>query len=380
MRTVPSASRLRGAASLRAPALALAALVTLAACGGEDPLPPLTFSWVALPGAVCSDGSPTGIGVEPGPGPNPDVLVFLNGGGACWDALTCFTLRTATPGPFGASQLQAGVATLRAGSLFDRTAPGNPYADFTFVFVPYCTGDVHAGNTVRTYPGTYPGAPRAWHHKGAANLTAAFDWLATGIPDPARVVVAGASAGGFGSLHAFDLAKRTWSSAKGYLVDDSGPPLAEIPQTTIDLWYREWSMGDVVTPLCGAACQQDLSLTLDALSARYPDDRLALLSSTQDETIRFFFGTSTPAGIAPMEAAVFEDGVRALAGKMETLGNAHAFLVPGSGHTMLGSPGEFASGGVGLFEWLRRQVEDDPAWGQALPPDAAGVAPVAASR
>lgn len=380
MRSAPSAPRLRGAASLRSPALALAALAVLAACGGEDPLPPLGFSWVALPGAVCSDGSPTGIGVEPGPGASPDVLVFLNGGGACWDALTCFTLRTATAGPYGASQLQADVRALRTGSLFDRTAPGNPYADFTFVFVPYCTGDVHAGNAVRTYPGTYPGAPREWHHRGASNLSAAFGWLATGIPDPERVVVAGASAGGFGSLHAFDLAKGIWPSARGYLVDDSGPPLDEIPQSTIDLWYQEWSMGDVVTPLCGAPCQQDLSLTLDALSQKYPDDRLALLSSTQDSTIRFFFGDYSPTGIAPMEAAVFEGGVRALAGKMETLGNAHAFLVPGPGHTMLGSPGAFVSDGVGLFEWLRRHVEDDPAWGQAIPPVAAGVAPLAAAR
>ena len=376
MRSAPSArvSLARSFPTPRAPVLALAALVALAACGGEDPLPPLTFSWVALPGAVCSDGSPTGIGVEPGPGPSPDVLVFLNGGGACWDALTCFTLRTATAGPYGAAQLQADVRSLRTGSIFDRTAPGNPYADFTFVFVPYCTGDVHAGNAVRTYPL----APRAWHHKGAANLSAAFGWLATGIPEPARVVVAGASAGGVGSLHAFDLAKGTWPSARGYLVDDSGPPLDEIPQATIDLWYQEWSMEDVVTPLCGAPCQQDLSLTLDALAQKYPDDRLALLSSTQDSTIRFFFGDA--ATLTPMDAAVFEAGVLGLAGKMETLGNAHAFLVPGTGHTMLGSPGAFTSAGIGLFGWLRQQVEDDPDWGQAITTAAAGVAPVAAAR
>jgi len=350
--------------SSRARLAPLALSLLLAACGGEEPLPPLSWTWVPLPGAVCSDGSPTGIGVEPGPGPSPDVLVFLNGGGACWDANTCFYLLggIATPGPYGAAQLAADVPALRAGSLFDRSAPGNPYADFTFVFVPYCTGDVHTGSTVRTYPG----APRAWHHAGATNLAAAFGWLSTELPEPPRVVVSGASAGGFGSLHAFDLAKQTWPSSKGYLVDDSGPPLDEIPQATIDAWYQEWNMGDVVTPLCGIACKQDLSLVLGALSARYPSDRLALLTSTQDATIRFFFGDLSTG--AAMNAQVFEDGVRGLAASMEGLGEAHAFVVPGSSHTMLGSPGSFSSEGVGLFEWLRRQVDDDPAWAAAIPP------------
>lgn len=358
---------------VRIAALSLALL--LAACGGEEPLPEGAFTWMPLPGAVCSDGSPTGIGVEPGPGPSPDVLVFLDGGGACWNALTCFALGSAAAGPYGAAQLAADVEAQRAGSLLDRTAPGNPFAGFTFVFVPYCTGDVHAGNAVRTYPG----APRPWHHRGAANLEAAFGWLASGLPAPSRVVVAGSSAGGFGSLHAFDLARTTWPSAKGYLVDDSGPPLDEIPQATVDAWYQEWNMGEVVTPLCGAACQQDLSLAFPALAARYPADRLALLSSTQDTVIRWFFGDL--ATLTPMDAATFESGVRGLAAAMEELGSAHAFVVPGATHTMLAGPAAFTSGGVGLFEWLRRQVEDDPAWGAAVTPASpASVTPPPAAR
>lgn len=342
-------------------ALVLAAGLSLAACGGEDPLPPPSFTWVPLPGAVCSDGSGTGIGVEPGPGPSPDVLVFLNGGGACWDAITCYVLQAAEPGPYGAAELEADLRARRAGSLLDRSAPGNPYADFTFVFVPYCTGDVHAGNAVGTY---VPG--RSWHHSGAANLAAAFGWISSELPAPSRVVVAGSSAGGFGALFAFDLARQAWPDAKGYLVDDSGPPLAEIPQATVDAWYQAWNLGEVVTPLCGAGCQQDLSLAFGALAVKYPADRLALLSSTRDEVMRVYFGDLST--FTSMSEGVFEGGIRGLAASLEGLGTAHAFLVAGTSHTMLGSPAGFSSDGVALFEWLRRQVDDDPDWAPAIPP------------
>jgi hypothetical protein len=49
------------------------------------------------------------------------------------------------------------------------------------------------------------------------------------------------------------------------------------------------------------------------------------------------------------------------------LPNVKTFLVPGETHTMIGAPQGFTSGGVPLPEWLRREVEDDPAWGSVGP-------------
>jgi len=355
---------------------ALAALAVLAtACGdGEPPtLPSLAWTWVPLEGAVCSDGSQTGIGVQPGPGSAPDVLVFLMGGGACWDALTCFPPRAlqpiASPGPYGEPEFRAELAEILPGSIFDRSAPGNPYREFTFVFVPYCTGDVHAGDRVQDYLG----APRRWHHKGRVNLATAFGHLVATLAPPRRVVVSGSSAGGFGSLVAFDLAKAAWPLARGHLVDDSGPPLDEIPPLTIAAWYAAWDLGSAVDAACGIACARSLAPLLPALAARHPGDRFALVSSTQDEVIRGFFGTITlsPLGIAAMSPTTFEGGLRRLAAGIDDdapPGETHAFIVSGPSHTTLGDPARFTSEGVSLFEWLRQQVEDDPAWAARIPP------------
>lgn len=367
---------------------ALAAAALLAACGDDEKPPPppacgdLTASalapgvwrWFPIAGSVCSDGSQTGIGIEKGT--SSDVLVFLNGGGACWDYLTCFLAGVATPGPFGAAEFAALIADARAGSVLDRSAPGNPYKDFTFVFVPYCTGDVHSGATVRSYPG----APRPWYHHGRVNVSKAFECLTPALDAPSKVVVAGSSAGGFGSLLAFTKAKAAWPSAKGYLVDDSGPPLANIPTTTIATWVAAWDLGTVVADVCGVACAgvlqgdpPNLAPVIPELAKKYPDDRFALMSSLHDDVIRGFFGTFTltPPYVTQMSTTDFEAGLRSLAADIEDdapPGETHAFLVAGTTHPMLDQPGSYTSEGVTLFEWLRRQVEDDPAWSSAIPP------------
>jgi hypothetical protein len=362
---------------------AIALAVVLAAACGEDEQapPPLEWTWVPVEGSVCSDGSPTGVGLERGPGESPDVFVFLMGGGACWDTLTCSGLPEfgvpplATPGPYGEEEFHAEIEARRAGSILDRSLPGNPFKDFTFVFVPYCTGDVHAGDSVESYP--FVSEP--WRHRGRTNVAADLAHLAVLLETPSRVVVAGSSAGGFGALLAFDLAKATWPTARAYLVDDSGPPLAEIPRLTVEAWYARWDLGAAVDAVCGAdgpACRSDLGLVFPALAARHPDDRLALLSSTRDETMRLFFGRFTAEFpfVTGMPGAEFESGLRSLAAAIEdgTPGDGtaetHAFIVAGTSHPMLDRPAAFASQGVGLLAWLRQMVEDDPGWASAIPP------------
>ncbi len=351
----------------RLSAVLLAAVV--AACGGgkkSTSTPPLTWTWVPIAGSVCNDGSPTGIAIEASPKAGADVIVFLDGGGACWDYLTCYTAHTATTGPFGQAQFDARKAQL-AGTLFDRSVPGNPYKDFTFVFVPYCTGDVHSGDTVQTYiPST-----QEWQHNGRVNVANAFQHLGAELEAPAKVVVSGASAGGFGSLLAFTKAKATWPSAKAYLVDDSGPPLANVPSATVQAWVSAWGLGTAVTDVCGAPCAGNppsLAPIIPELAKANPGDRFALLSSDQDQTIRGFF-VDVANFYQPMSAADFQAGLQALVSSMDAVAtaNAHAFVVSGTSHTMLGSPGVFTSDGIGLLDWLSKEVNDDPTWSSATP-------------
>lgn len=342
---------------MRPARLALPLLAFLLACGssgdggsglGHGALPAGLWSWVDVPGTTCGDGSPTGMAVNPGT--DDRLLVFLGGGGACWDTVTCFELKSASPGPYAAAQFQADQARV-PGSILDRGLAGNPYRDATLVFVPYCTGDVHWGDSTQTYPG----APRAWHHRGRANLAADLDWLRQNLGAPGRVVMSGSSAGGYGALLAFDLAKQRWPQARADLVDDSGPPLVgnDIQAAERAAWFVAWRLDLTLLPTC-PECATDLSRIFPTLSSKYPGERLALLSSTQDQVISAFTLNTTSA---------FDTAVRRLADTVvNPLPSSRTFLVPGTSHTMLGTPAAFTSGGVGLLEWLRRMSADDPAW------------------
>ena len=60
--------------------------------GAPITAPAKTWTWVNFPDAVCDDGSPTGIGVSLNPA-SKDILIFLQGGGACWDYDSCAVSR-----------------------------------------------------------------------------------------------------------------------------------------------------------------------------------------------------------------------------------------------------------------------------------------------
>ena len=316
-------------------ALSAAALASVG-CGREAHPPEPTFAFVAVPGMTCANGSGTGIGVSRG---SSGVLVYLEGGGACWSQSDC----NASPGPFGAADLVA-LGQVLPGSILDRKLAGNPFAGFTLVFVPYCTGDVHAGDAVQTY-----GALGTWRHGGRANVAAALAWIDANLPPPTLVVMSGSSAGGFGALLGYDLVRARWPESSGVgaaLVDDSGPTFDGSGITTAlrNAWWDAWGLDSTITPVC-PLCRGDLSTIWPTLSAAHPADRLGLISTTDDTIIETFFGIGS---------GTFASALTSLAGQLDALPaqNARTFRVMSSGHALLASPSTVQAGTTPLLAWL----------------------------
>lgn len=308
------------------------------------------WTWTDFPDSACDDGSPTGIGINP-TNRSTNVLVFLDGGGACWDYTTCYVLNKATHGPFGQSQFSSVIGSIPAGSIFDRTSASNPFRDWSFVFVPYCTGDLHGGNNVATYQNAT--TKKTYHHVGHSNILAYLQRLAPTFPTIGKMVVSGSSAGGYGASFNYATFRSRWPDAEMYLVDDSGPPLegSAIPVAFSTAFWANWHLGDVLLPICGTACQTDLSQLLPALAGSYPEDRMALLSSLQDATISSYLQLS---------AADFQTDLLAMAtDRIDPLPKFRYFIVSGSTHGMLGV---CCQNGTGLVSWLTQEVSDDPGW------------------
>jgi Pectinacetylesterase len=318
------------------------------------PLPgtPGGWTWVDVPGMGCDDGSPTGVAVNPAPGGGGDLFIYFMGGGACWDASTCFVLNTSVHGPFGQAQWDGTGAPSVAHAL-DRARATNPFREMSYVFVPYCTGDLHAGSNIATYDVL---GPRMFAHVGRRNVEALLPRLRATFAAPARVVIAGSSAGGYGATLNYDLIRSAYPAARAELVDDAGPLLEGdgIPADHRSAWYANWHLGDVVDPLC-ADCRADLSRLYPALVAKYPQDRMALLTSLQDQTIRTYF--------LILLGLDFEQRLRALVtDRLAPTATFRTFAIPGESHTLLGGVDTITSGGFTLEAWLAAMLAGDAAW------------------
>ncbi len=312
--------------------------------------PDRTWTWVDVPGTACDDGSPTGVGVNLAAGAT-GTLVFLTGGGYCFDYATCYTINTATHGPFGRSQFGLVAPQLTRG-VFDRTLSGNPFAGFNLVLVPYCTGDLHAGDGATTY--TNGATSQVHQHVGRRNLRAILQRLARGLAPPSRLVLAGSGAGGFGAVFNHDLAREVFPGGTLAVVDDSGPLLVgdAIPAAQRTAWYTNWHLGWLDATCAG--CRTDLSALYGALAARFPDDRTALLTSLQDRATRTSFAQS---------ASGYEAAVRALGASLTAQSNRRVFAVSGEASVLLTDPSSVsAPDGAALVPWLDAMATGASGW------------------
>ncbi|MFI6484198.1 pectin acetylesterase-family hydrolase [Nonomuraea sp. NPDC050663] len=119
------------------------------------------------------------------------VVLFLNGGGVCWDARTCaFTGSGGKNDHYNWNDQSGERPYDQSSGFFDLTHPDNPFAGYSIVFVSSCTGDAHLGDTAQPYSPTL-----TVQHRGRVNGAAALDHLASRYPDAAQVVVIGKTAG-----------------------------------------------------------------------------------------------------------------------------------------------------------------------------------------
>ncbi|KAL3673364.1 hypothetical protein V7S43_001080 [Phytophthora oleae] len=151
------------------------------------------------------------------------LMIFFQGGGACTDDETCsFGLQCS----LGASATLTTAATTSNAGVLNRSISDNMFKDWNIVFVPYCTGDVHAGNRIlESYESNIAellGEPQClglnytMYLNGYNNTQAALDWALKNYPDVDNLIVGGESAGSLGAqLHSAHIAELWDVSAKG---------------------------------------------------------------------------------------------------------------------------------------------------------------------
>lgn len=148
------------------------------------------------------------------------LLVFLYGGGACWDAEGC-----REGSNIYSSEINSERHPSRLGGILDPDHPENPFGEFSMVAIPVCTGDVHIGNNDATYTLVNNDGEEieyTIHHRGLTNALSAINWITSSIDSPEIIFVAGSSAGSLGvPFHANQLATYFQNARVAGLGDDA---------------------------------------------------------------------------------------------------------------------------------------------------------------
>ncbi|MFN9056005.1 MAG: pectin acetylesterase-family hydrolase, partial [Cyanobacteriota bacterium] len=120
------------------------------------------------------------------------------------------------------AELLPGDGPARMGGLLDRTNPQNPVRDWSMLFVPYCTGDVHSGSNTAHYSFPDTGKPFTIEHRGWDNMQVILPWLRANGPRPSRLLVSGSSAGAYGAATHFTPLRSLYPNARAVYLGDSG--------------------------------------------------------------------------------------------------------------------------------------------------------------
>ncbi|MGQ9888118.1 MAG: pectin acetylesterase-family hydrolase [Aggregatilineales bacterium] len=327
------------------------------AAAQDDALPPLgdlePGVWTSIaPGGdtVCSNGTPYQFFARPA---DPEkLLVFFNGGGACWFAQICDVASgQITYVPF-ADLPQNTPET--GGGIFDLDNPENPFADYSMVFVPYCTADVHLGGgpTVYEIPASdsAPAREVAIFHNGFANAMAALNWVFDNFDAPDKIFVTGSSAGAIPSpIYTGIIAERYPEAAIVQLGDGAGGYRSRQSQVVFNAWHTL----DILPDWPELAGETADTLTFEdfyiAAAKRHPDIMFAQYNTAEDEVQYTFLGLLGETDVSLSEK--IEANLADIAAEVD---NFRYFTAGGTVHTILRLPQfyTFAANGVRVRDWV----------------------------
>ena len=364
-------------------ALTWVAALALAACGVTgvatptvqrvaDPLPVTASEWVELtPDPVRIDGEVITATCSDAPGADPafkfwarrgvsnNLVVYFDGGGACWDDVTCSLPRLARDARdddgFYKGELIPGDNPNEMRGIFDLDNPRNPVRDWSFVYVPYCTGDVHSGSSTAHYTNPDTNAPYTIQHRGADNFRVVLEWMRANFDAPDEILVTGSSAGAYGAATHYGRIRDVFPGGRAVMLGDAGQGV-----TTPD--FLELRNGNWQYDLPESVFGPDAQLTSDddivaMLAAHYPNDRFAQYTTAHDVTQSGFYALMGATNACQAWTAKMATDLTV---RQERAANFRSYLADGQSHTILRSPLFYAeqSGGAPFAEWVSGLLGD----------------------
>jgi hypothetical protein len=350
-------------------------------CGDDandfDPLPPDTeFRTLSPVGPIdyegrqffpqCMNGSPYHFFVKRGS--VNKVLMYYQGGGACWEQLTCSLPACDTSVDPNGSDNPNGRTT----GFADLSNPDNPFRDWHIVVVPYCSCDIHFGDAAQDYP-------LHVEHRGYQNAKVVEKYARENFPNPEQVFVTGSSAGAYGAFFHAPLLHRVWPRAQFQVLADAGNGV--ITQSFLDEYFPNWNFqANLPDDIPGLREVLDEGLGIpgytEVVANYFPGTLWAHYTTAYDG------GSGGQTGFYnlmlndndPIAALSWWEGSCAFNDQMRVQAQSTAAALPdnyryyigtGSRHTMWGSDkvyGDTTGGVPTIVDWIDAMLGGTPAW------------------
>ena len=227
------------------------------------------------------------------------LVVEFEGGGGCWDVVTCLIpsiYKVEVEPERAMTDRDYNYNVLRG--IHDFEDQRNPVRDWSFLYIPYCTAGVHAGNTT---------GPLGIEMRGRLNTRAALDFAFGRVRTPETTLTTGCSAGALGSvLWAGTIMSHYRDSRNLHMADCFvGETLEKQWKDTVALW----AFGDVFPPGiagltnaeladCGEGsrrpCSDSAVYIMDQISSALPNAVFSHYTSNADSVQVAFYGQQLP--------------------------------------------------------------------------------------
>jgi hypothetical protein len=296
------------------------------------------------------------------------VLMYYQGGGACWDNLTCGG--TELSGAICDTESTEGDNPNGVSSGFaDLTNENNPFRDWNLVFVSYCTCDVHFGDATQDYGDV------TVQHKGYHNSKVAEKWAREHFLNPEAVFVTGSSAGAYGAWFNGPLLHEVWPASQIHVLADAGNGV--ITSEFLNNEFANWKFVDNLPDIPGVleAITEGNGMPgyTEAVASWAPDTNWAHYATMFDGGTGGQTGfynvmlTGTPLGALAWWNASCQFGETALQQSEDTHDavpdNYRYYFGTGSRHTMFGDNKVYddTTGGVPtIVDWVDAMLASDP--------------------
>jgi len=328
------------------------------------------------------------------------LLMYYQGGGACWDNNSCWVVNTfkqfarirecqAGTNPGTNCTLDGDAACTGGGTcgpyfsednpdlvgagFADSSDPNNPFKDWSIVFVSYCTGDVHWGDAESSY-----GPGKLTRHKGRINAKVAEKFAREHFPNPEEVFVTGSSAGSYGALlNSSFLMDEVYPASEFNVLGDAGIGVITTGWLTdsFSTWGVDGTLPRFIPALDVPANTLSMPDVIAALANFFPQHKFASYQTAYDGSgggqSAFFNVMRNPNDVFEwpkwwQNTCDWNACMRQFVEKIDAnTSNYRYFTGAGSAHTGFGFDKiyEDTTGGMPtLVDWINDMRNDAPAW------------------